>query len=354
MTTVAKPQRTTNDVPWLVGLAILVLIGIVAWVVQLTQGFEVLGVGQTIVWGAYIATFFTLAGLAGGLVIFTALADLGVIPSLQPYRRSLLLGALACYVASGFMILMDIGQPLRVLNMIVSANLSSPFVWDFASLALSVIVTAIYLFRGAKGKWLPAVAGVVAGLVIVMEGWILSMSAGGTLWHGGMMPLVFLVEGVLTASAITLLAASNPQVAGWLRRVLLVLLPTLVVLTLFEVAPVTYAGNPEAQAETALFLSGSLAPVYWGQVLLGIVVPFVLLAWAGANRTATNIAAVLALLGVLVAKLVVLLAGQALPFMQAEATYAPTLVEVGGVVGILGLAGLLFLLGKRVVPARPA
>lgn len=239
MTTVAKTQRTTNDVPWLIGLAVLVVIGIVAWVVQLTQGFEVLGVGQAIVWGAYIATFFSLAGLAGGLVILAALSDLGVIPNLQPYRRGLLLGALAAYVASGFMILMDIGQPLRVLNLIFSANLSSPFVWDFASLAVSVIVTAIYLFAGPKGKWLPALAGVVAALVMIMEGLILSLTVGGVLWHGGMMPVVFLVEGLMAAAAILLIAQADPKVSAWLRRAVLVLLPIVVVLNLLEIAAVS-------------------------------------------------------------------------------------------------------------------
>ena len=66
MTTVAKTQRTTNDTPWLIGLAVLVVIGIVAWVAQLTQGLQVLGTNQVIVWGAYIATFLFLAGAGGG------------------------------------------------------------------------------------------------------------------------------------------------------------------------------------------------------------------------------------------------------------------------------------------------
>ncbi len=63
---------------------------------------------------------------------------------------------------------------------------------------------------------------------------------------------------------------------------------------------------------------------------------------------------VLVILGVLAAKLVVLTAGQAIPFFQAETTYIPTLVEFGGVVGILGLAGLLFLLGKRLLRPKAA
>ncbi len=354
MTTAAKTQRTTSDVPWLIGLAVLVVIGIAAWAVQLTQGLEVLGVGQVIVWGAYIATFFLLASTAGGLVILAALGDLKVVPGLQPYRRGLLLGALACYIASGFMILMDIGQPLRVLNMILSANLSSPFVWDFASLALSVIITAIYLFAGPRGRWLPVVAAIVAALVIVVEGFILSMSVAGELWRGGMMPVVFLVEGLMAASAITLLAQPNREANRWLRRALLVLLPTLVVLNLLEIAAVSYAGSVGAQDATALFLTGSLAPLFWGQALLGIVVPFVLLALPGENRAATFVAAVLVILGVFVAKLGVLIAGQSLSFMQGEATYLPTLVEVAGVLGIIGLAGLLFLLGKRLISPKAA
>jgi molybdopterin-containing oxidoreductase family membrane subunit len=346
MTTVAKSQATSRDLPWLIGLGALVVIGIAAWVVQLTQGFEVVGVGQAIVWGIYIATFFVLAGIASGLVVFTALSDLRVIPGLQAYRRKLLVGALACYVASGFTILMDIGQPGRVLNMIFSANLSSPFVWDFAGLALSVIVTAVYLYAVPKGRLLPALAGIVASLVLLAEGFILSMSAAHLLWHGGLIPVVFLVEGLLAAAAVLLIGVREPQASRWLRRLALTLLPALVVLNLLEIAAVMYAGNPEAQAATNLFLSGILAPLFWGQALFGILAPFLLLFLAGENRSAVIAAAVLAILGVLVTKLGMLVSGQALPFMRPLETYTPTLVEAGVVVGVIGLAGLLFALGR--------
>jgi molybdopterin-containing oxidoreductase family membrane subunit len=354
MTTIAKTQRTTNEVPWLIGLAVLVILGIIAWVVQLTQGLQVLGTNQAIVWGVYIATFLFLAGAGGGLMILTALADLGVIPALQPHRRNLLLGALAAFIASGFMILMDIGQPLRVLNIIFSANVSSPFVWDFACLALSVIVAAIYLFAQPKSKWLPVIAGAVAALLIIVEGWILSMSAGSALWHGGMIPVVFLVEGLLAASAIGLAARPNQASVLWLRNALLVLLPVLVVLNFLELASIGYAGNPDAQAAMTIFLNGNLSLLFWGHALLGFGLPFVLLVFTRENRTVLTVAAGLVLLGVLAAKLIVLTAGQAVPFFQAETTYLPTMVEFGGVLGVLGLAGLLFLIGKRLLLPKAA
>ncbi len=338
-------QPTTGLMP-LIGLAVLVVIGVAAWIIQLTQGFSTLGVGQEIVWGVYIAAFFFLVGVAGGLMILASLADLDVIPGLKASRRKLLIGSLACFIAAGFMILMDIGQPLRVLNMIFSANVSSPFVWDFACLALSVIVGLIYLFSGPKGKVLPVIAGILAFLVIVVEGWILSMSAGGELWQGGMTPVMFLIEGLLAASAVVLIGQSAGQVYNWLRRVVMILLPALVVLNLLEMASVAYSGDPDAQAALGLYF-GNLSALFWADILIGIVVPFVLLAWAGKNLTVAKTGAALAIVGVFMTKLVVLVAGQALPFMRPAVSYVPTLVEAGGVVGIIGLAGLLYVLGQK-------
>lgn len=351
MTTATKTRTSPNTLPGIIGLAVLVIIGIVAWGIQLSRGMSVIGVGQEIVWGVYIVTFFFLAGIAGGLVVLGALSDLQVVPGLQPYRRGLLLGAVASFVAAGFMILMDIGRPFRVLNMIFSANITSPFVWDFASLALGVIAAAVLLYAGSKVKWLSVLAGIVAALVVVVEGWILSMSAGGPLWHGGITPAVFLAEGLIAAAALVLIAQSDQQVTTWLRRFLLVLLPVLLLLNLFEISAVLYAGQAEAAAAAKLLVAD---PLYWTQLVLGVVVPFVLLAWMGKNRSATVVAAALALLGVFVAKYMLLIAGQALAFMLPKATYTPTLVEVGGVVGMVGLAGLLFLLGQRFVAPKAA
>lgn len=208
MTTEVKSQRTSNGAAWLVVTVVLLVIGLIAWGVQLSKGMAVLGIGQIVVWGVYIAAFFTFVGLASGLLVLAVLSDLGVIKGLAASRFNLLIGALASYIAGGFMILMDIGKPARVLNMIIYAQFSSPFVWDFLSLALGVIVTVIYLLAVPKGKWFPVVAEIVAGAVVVFEGWILAMSAGSPLWSGGMMPAIFLVEGLLLALAVCLVA--NP------------------------------------------------------------------------------------------------------------------------------------------------
>jgi dimethyl sulfoxide reductase membrane subunit len=348
MTTTAKIQPTLKDTPWLIAFVILFVVGLIAWFMQISQGFDTLGVGQAIVWGVYIAAFFLMAGIASGLVILAALGDLDVLPGLKTLRRPLLIGAIASYIAAGIAILMDIGKPDRVLNMLFSPNFKSMFVWDFYMLALSVIFAAALLWFGAKSKWLPIVAALFAAAVVIVEGWILSVSAGTPLWQNPTLPLVFFLDGLISAIALVLLFSAQPKLKG----VLAALLAAVVVFSLIELVTVSYGGTPEAKEGIALLWSGALAPFYWGALILGFVVPFAALVWGGTNETTLVVASVLAILGVFCTKLAVLVAGQALPFMRAPATYMPTFVEIGGVVGIAALAGLLFVLGKRFVPIR--
>jgi molybdopterin-containing oxidoreductase family membrane subunit len=348
MTTEVKSQRTSNGIAWLVGMVVLVVIGAIIWGVQLTKGMSVLGINQIVTWGLYIAAFFVLVGLASGLLVLAVLSDLEVLPSLQTSRRNLLIGAIACYVAGGFMILMDIGKPLRVLNMIFKAQFTSPFIWDFFSLALGVIMAVILLLVSTKAKWLPVVAAIVAGVIVIFEGWILSMSAGSPLWSGGIMPAIFIVEGLLMALAVVLIAKPASEA---IRRWLLVLLPVLFLLNVFEFGALLYAGDVDDRFGTSMLMSN---PLFWLEVVLGIIVPFVLLLVAGKNRSVAIVSAVLVILGVFVAKSLIIVAGQSISFLMGTATYTPTIVEILGVVGMVGLAGLLFLLGIRYLPQKKA
>jgi len=58
----------------------------------------------------------------------------------------------------------------------------------------------------------------------------------------------------------------------------------------------------------------------------------------------------LTIAGIFSAKLNLLVAGRSIPFMHPAVSYNPSIVEIGGVIGVLGLAALLFVLGKRLLP----
>ena len=346
-------QAPSPDRPWLIGLAVLVVIGIVAWIAQLAAGFDVLGVGQSIAWGVYIATFFLLAGAGSGLLLGSATTDLGFLPEMAEHRRSLLVGALACYIAAGFAVLMDIGQPLRALEMIYSPNFKSMFVWDFYLLGLSVILTLVCLLRRPGSKRVAGLAAAAAVLLLLVEGAILAVTAGTPLWHSGLIPVMFLVEGVVTAISLVLLKRGAATSSGErMRRTLTALLPVLLVCTLVEMVAVLYGGDADAAAAMKMLAAGSFAPMYWGQLVLGIVVPFAIFAGPSVARGNIRVAAVLAIAGVFVAKMNLLVAGRALPFMGTPTSYTPSVVEIGGLIGLVGLAALLYVLGKRVLPLQ--
>lgn len=347
-TTAARTNQPTSNMSWLIGLAVLTVIGLAAWIVQLSQGLDVLGVGQSVAWGAYIAAFFLLAGAGSGLVILAAGAKFGLLPALRTPRRSLLLGSLASFIAAGFVILMDIGKPERVFSMLFSPNFKSMFVWDFYSLALSVLLVLACLLLAPNSKALLGLAALAGLAVVIVEGWILAVSAGSPLWHSSLIPVVFLLEGFIVALSLVLLLGGEEGLKGVLASLLLATL----VLSIVELVTVSYGGEADAAAGMGILAAGSLAPLYWGELIVGAVLPFALLVWMAKSPSAVRLAAVLAILGVFLAKLDLLVAGQALPFMGAQAAYSPSIVEVAGVVGMLGFAGFLFLLANRFIKVK--
>ncbi len=182
-TTVNRKEAQPLPAIWTAVLAVLVLAGIAAWIVQLTQGISITGIGQVIVWGIYIAAFFILAGVASGALLLASLGDLNVFPGLAQHRRDLLTAALAAYISAGVVILMDIGHPERVLRFLFSPQINSPFVWDFYALALGALLSAVYLFVAPKGRWMAWLAGIVAVGVVIVEGLLVSVTSARPLWH---------------------------------------------------------------------------------------------------------------------------------------------------------------------------
>lgn len=323
----------------------LTVVYAVALVARLMGGPAAMDVTSVVPWSCLIAFFFLLAGAGGGLLAAGAAASLGLLPSLARVQQRAYLAAVACFVAAGLTVLIDLGRPERVLNMILSIHLSSPFAWDFLFLALSVVLGAVCALR-RPGKALACVAAAAGAAVMLVEGVILVVCAGHGFWHGALVPVLFLLEGLIAGLALVVAAAPT---AG--RRVALTLAALLGVLLLFNVAEWVYAYAPgtDAAAALALLVSGPLAPLYWLQIIAGVLVPAALLV-AVPSPAVARVASVLALAGIVLAKFAILLAGQSLDILGAYAAYLPSLLDVALSAGAVGLAGLLFMAGVRLVP----
>jgi molybdopterin-containing oxidoreductase family membrane subunit len=334
---------------WLAVLGLLVIAGIVAWGFQLTQGLSVTGIGQEVVWGLYIATFFLLAGAASGCLFLAALGGTGLVPTLAPQRGNLLVAAVAGYISAGVVILMDIGHPERVLQFLTSPRFASPFVWDFYVLALAVVVSALYLFYAPR--WMAWIAAIVAPAVVITEGLLLSVTGARPLWSSPLTPALFGVEALITGAAVAYLLLPDEKARAFAAGTLRFSLPALLVLWFVEAITEVYGGELAAQEALRLLLSGGLAAFFWIQIA-GIVLALILLTLGGANRLVIGAAATLALAGVLLAKVNLLVAGQTYGLEGTPATYLPTVVEAGSVIGVLALAALLYVAGRQWIGAE--
>jgi molybdopterin-containing oxidoreductase family membrane subunit len=111
--------------------ALLITAGTVAYAGQFTQGLTVTGMNRDVSWGLYIAQFTFLVGIAASAVMV-------VLPyylhNHKVFGRTVILGeflAVSAVVMCMLFIFVDMGQPTRVLNVLLHPSPNSPMFWDF-------------------------------------------------------------------------------------------------------------------------------------------------------------------------------------------------------------------------------
>ena len=332
MTTTTVTMKKDNTV--LVAAIILAVVGIGAWVYQLTAGMQVTGLGNQIVWGLYIAAFFTAVGTGAGLLVLTGVSEyVPVIPSEKRVRTLYL--SFSSLVVGGLLITLDVGNPVQIWRIVTAFKFSSMMTWDFWLLAIAAVVVLVYLLaaRGNKVQKVWGMLGILAGMVVVIvEGWMLSAQAAHPMWGSGLTVLTFLLGAGIAGISVALLGdMTNEKLLGWLKVALGLSL-------LFAVVEVL-TGLVGGEEEISLVLTGFAAPAFWLQLVVGLLVPMALLA----RKTSVGLAAILAIFGVLAEKVWMLAAGSAVPWMPGQqGVYSPSWVEIVAVIGMVAIGVLIY------------
>lgn len=313
---------------------LLAVAGIIAWIYQLVQGMQATGLGEQIVWGLYIATFFTAVGAGAALLAWTGVSEYIPLFSVRMRARHLAL-ALASFIIGALLITLDVGNPIRIGRVMTAFSFSSLMTWDFWLLVMAGVVTLVYLLsiRDDKAQKGLGILGIVAGVAVVMvEGWMLSTQAAHPMWEPGLTVITFLLGAAIAGLSIALVAGfASETLLTWLKAALGLSL----VFVLVEVLTKLVRGSEEV----VLILTGFAAPGFWLQMIVGLLVPIVLLV----RKTYVRLAGGLAVLGVVVENVWRLAAGQAKPWLAIpEGVYFPSLVEIVAVVGMAALGVLIY------------
>jgi molybdopterin-containing oxidoreductase family membrane subunit len=133
---------------WTGILLLICLVGAYAYYRQLRYGLGVTNMRDYVSWGIYISNFvfFVAISLVGSLI--TAIFRLANIHWSTPLTRIAEIIAVSAIVFASLIIIVDMGRPERLVNVIIHGRIQSPITWD-------VIVIGTYFFISLLLLYIP-------------------------------------------------------------------------------------------------------------------------------------------------------------------------------------------------------
>ena len=374
--------------------AALALVGIVLWGLQLSGGLVQTGMRNLDSWGLYITMFMFLVGLSAGGLIISSIPRAFGMRGFGGISKVAVWTSICCTVLAIGFVVVDLGQPARLWELFAYSNLTSPLMWDIIVLMTYLVLSVVYLWatlRAEAGRVSPSALRVISVLALVcavlvhsVTAWIFGLQAGRELWHTALLAPWFVSSALVCGTALVLVVVIALRRAGYLDpgdepvSRLAKMLGAFVCVDLYflgcELLTSAFPGGSGAEVVSTL-VAGPVAPFFWGEVLCCAAAAVI--CFVPRLRTAPGIvaASVLAILGIFCKRAELLVGGFqspniAMPGVMTPSTvtnwtagwqgayaglvYWPEPIELGVMVGVLALGGLVRLPGLRYLPLAPA
>lgn len=131
---------------WVAILVIICMIGMYAYYRQLRNGLSVTAMRDYASWGIYISNFvfFVAISLVGSLI--AAILRLTNTTWSTPLTRIAEIIAISAIVFASLIIIVDMGRPDRLLNLVFYGRLQSPILWDVIVISTYLVLSALLLY----------------------------------------------------------------------------------------------------------------------------------------------------------------------------------------------------------------
>jgi Ni/Fe-hydrogenase subunit HybB-like protein len=354
---------------WMVVLLGVIGAGFGLYLVQLKFGLGITGMSRDVSWGFYIANFTYLVGVAAGGVMV-------VLPyylhDYKAYGKITILGeflAIASIVMCLLFILVDLGQPMRALNVLLYPTPNSVLFYD-------AIVLNGYLFLNLVIGWNVLEAernGVhyqswLKPLIYISIPWAVSIHTVTAYLYCGLPGRHFWLTAVLAPRFLASAFAAGPALLILLclfirrftnfdpgRQQIQTLAKTVayaicinVFFFLCEVFVAFYSQIPGHTTHLKyLFVGlhghGALVPWMWGSMIL-MVIGIVLTVTPATrkNETSLAIACIVIIMGTWIDKGLGMISGGFVPNPMHEVNeYIPTVPEIGITLGVYAIGALV-------------
>ncbi|MCE5335194.1 MAG: polysulfide reductase NrfD [Desulfobacteraceae bacterium] len=192
-------------------LLVFMGLGAVAWLTQLDRGLTITGLSRDVSWGLYIAQFTYLVGVAASAVMV-------VLPyylhDVKAFGKITILGeflAIAAVTMCLLFIVVDLGKPMRLLNVLLYPTPNSILFWDMivlnGYLLLNLFIGWNVLEAERKGTHYP---NWVKPLIYISIPWAVSIHTVTAFLYAGLPSRHLWLTAILAARFLASAFCSGP------------------------------------------------------------------------------------------------------------------------------------------------
>ncbi|MBV5279099.1 MAG: polysulfide reductase NrfD [Campylobacteraceae bacterium] len=263
----------------------------------LMHGHHAYGVTREHPWGLLIAMYIFFVVSSTGLCIISSLGHVFHIKSFEFIGKRAIFGAIITIVSGFAVIGLEIGHPIRMaIYNTISPGFTSA-IWGMGALysvyLLLIVVEFIFLSRD-EHKWsrLFGMGGLLVGIAAHSNlGAVFGFLVGRPMANGVFYPVYFILSAMITGCYLLFLmygyrykmefTIEMEKFLMHLGRLLGLLIAILVFFEFWRFLTAIYGNLPE-RADTALYVLRSKS--FWlGEVLLGMMIPFVVILYSKAK-----------------------------------------------------------------------
>ena len=342
---------------WIFCLFAVIGIGFLCYLWQMRYGLGITGLSRNVTWGLYIGQFTFFVGVAASAVMV-------VLPyylhNHREFGRMTILGeflAISAVTMCMLFVFVDMGQPTRVLNVLLHPTPRSMMFWDFVSLgrylALNGVIALVTLSAERKGVAPP---GWIKPIILLSIPWAISIHTVTAFLYSGLPGRSFWLTAILAPRFLASAFASGPallillcmllrkltgyDVGSQAIRGLAVIVTYAMLINVFfllmELFTAYYSQIPEHMEHFQNMytgMPGHASPLlFWGRAsvaLMAIALGLLLIPGKWRNERTLALACVVTFLSLWIDKGLCLVVGGFMPSPLGTMTgYTPTLPEI--------------------------
>ncbi len=362
---------------WVGFLLVVIGTGVLVYLYQFKHGLAITGMSRAVPWGLYIAQFTFLVGVAASAVMV-------VLPyylhNFKAFGKITILGeylAVAAVLMCMLFIFVDMGMPVRIMNVFLHPSPNSPMFWDsvslFGYLLLNLLISH-FVIRAERNeeappKWLKPI-------IILSIPWAVSIHTVTAFLYSGLAARPFWMTAILAPRFLASAFSAGPALlillAFLLRRltkfdagreaidklsiIITYAMSINVFFVLMELFTALYSNIPEHMNHVAYLFTGiagegTLVPWMWFSAFCSVVALILLLnPHTRRNHTFLGVACVAVFLALWIEKgLGMVVAGFIPTTLGKVVHYFPTLPEIMISIAIWAIGALVVTALYRII-----